>query len=164
MSELGNNQDLHSYEFPSNGEYNRRQTRSLAFHLLYAMEEHDYTSSVNALIDEYNRGFDLHITFDGEIAHMVQAVIEERQKLDEILKPLLENWRIDRLGACTRLILRMAIWEMLYTDTPSSVVINEAIELSKAFSEKDAYRFVNGVLDRAAADIDAIRECYAEMP
>jgi N utilization substance protein B len=162
MTDLGNNQDIQSYEFPTNGEYNRRQTRSLVFHLLYAMEEHDYTSSLNAIIDEYNRGFDLHISFDGEIAHIVQGVIEEREKLDKALKPLLENWRIDRLGACTRIVLRMSTWEMLYTDTPSSVIINEAIELSKAFSEKDAYRFVNGVLDKAAADIDAIRTRYSE--
>jgi N utilization substance protein B len=47
----------------------------------------------------------------------------------------------------------MASWELLETDTPSTIVINEAIELAKAFSEKDAYKFINGVLDQAVKNL-----------
>jgi N utilization substance protein B len=63
--------------------------------------------------------------------------------------PFLHNWRFDRIGCCTKLILRFAMWELFYTDTPDSIVINEAVELAKCFSEKDAYKFINGILDEA---------------
>lgn len=156
-------QNVEFYEFPQNGEYTRRQVRSLIFHLLYSMEENDYQSSLNAVIDEFNRGFELHIPLEGEIPSMVNAIIADKQRLDVALEPLLENWRIDRLGVCTKLILRMSLWEMLNTDTPHSIVINEAIELTKAFSEKDAYKFVNGVLDKASASIETIKERYVAL-
>ncbi len=48
---------------------------------------------------------------------------------------------------CTRLILRIGVWEMKYTKTDSTVVINEAVELAKCFAEGEAYKFVNGILD-----------------
>ena len=69
--------------------------------------------------------------------------------LDEECKPLLSNWRFERLGMCTKLILRYALWELQTTDTNPTIVINEAIELAKCFAEKDAYKFVNGILDEA---------------
>jgi len=125
----------------------RRDVRSLIFHLVYAMEGFDYTISLEALIDTFNRGYNLNIPVDGEIFNTALAVIEQREELDTIIKPLLANWRLERIGLCTKLILRMSIWELKETDTASSIVINEAIELTKCFSEKDAYRFVNGVLD-----------------
>lgn len=76
-----------------------------------------------------------------------QQIIEKRDELDEIIKPLLENWRFDRLSVATKLILRYALWEFLYTDTAHTIIINEAVELAQCFAEKDAYRFVNGILD-----------------
>ena len=125
----------------------RREVRSLVFHLVYAMEGFDYTISLEALIDIFNRGYELDILMDGEIFHTTLEVISQRDQLDTIIKPLLANWRLERIGLCTKLILRMSIWELKETETASSIVINEAIELTKCFSEKDAYRFVNGVLD-----------------
>ena len=73
-----------------------------------------------------------------------------RDYLDEIIQKFLENWRLSRLGLCTRLILRMGVWELVFTDAPSSVIINESIELAKDFAEKDAYKFINGILDQVA--------------
>jgi len=125
----------------------RREVRSLIFHLLYAMEGFDYTVSLESIADTFNRSYDLSITTDGEIFFFAQAVIDQRDKLDEMITPLLANWRLERIGLCTKLILRMSIWELENQDTATSIVINEAIELAKCFSEKDAYRFVNGVLD-----------------
>ncbi|HML19849.1 MAG TPA: transcription antitermination factor NusB, partial [Candidatus Dependentiae bacterium] len=58
-------------------------------------------------------------------------------------------WRFDRLGVCTKLILRLAVWELLHADEPHNIIINEAIELAKCFSEDDAYKFINGILDEA---------------
>jgi len=125
----------------------RRDIRSLIFHLLYAMDAYEYSISLETAIDDFNRGFDIEIPFDSEVARITQSVIDERQALDELVKPLLINWRFERIGLCTKLILRLALWELLYTDTPASIVINEAIELAKCFSETDAYKFVNGILD-----------------
>ncbi len=132
----------------------RRDFRSLVFHFLYAMESFDYTVSLESVILNFNSGFEMDIPLDGEVAEMVKNIIAEREIVDEKLKPLLANWRLDRLGVCTRLVLRMAMWELIYTDTAAVIVINEAIELAKCFSEKDAYKFINGILDEAAKKMD----------
>ena len=133
-------------EFDYN-DLSRREVRSLIFHLLYAAEGFEYQDSLNALVDNFNRGFELNIPADGELVRIAQSVIDERDELDNKIKPLLHNWRFDRLGVITKLILRFAIWELDTTKTPSNVVINEAIELAKCFAEKDAYKFINGLLD-----------------
>ena len=128
-------------------ELSRRKVRSLIFHLLYAMEGFEYEVSLESLVDNFNRGFDLSIDPKGELFKTAQAIINERSGLDELFRPYLINWRYERLGVCTKLILRFAVWEIYNTDVPSNIIINEAIELAKCFSEKDAYKFINGVLD-----------------
>lgn len=134
----------------SNVATSRRDVRSLIFHLLYAMEAFDYTEPLSEIIYLFNRELQTGIPEKGEVETVVQAVVDQRNELDDKIRPLLANWRLERLGCSTRLILRLAIWEMENEDTASTVIINEAIELSKAFSEKDAYKFVNGILDEAA--------------
>jgi N utilization substance protein B len=67
--------------------------------------------------------------------------------LDELIVKHAENWRLDRLAAIDRAILRLAIYEMRSTTTPAKVVINEAVDLAKKFSTDDAGGFVNGILD-----------------
>ncbi len=126
----------------------RRDLRGLIFHLLYAVESFDYQESLAAIVDNFNRGFDLDISLESEAVKMTQAILDNREQLDELYKPLLENWRFERIGVSTKLILRFATWELEHTETNPSIVINEAIELAKCFAEKDSYRFINGVLDR----------------
>lgn len=127
----------------------RRDFRALVFHLLYAWDSSEYDSSLASVVDTFNRGFELDIPMEGEVVDTVQAIADSRKKVDEIITPLLKNWKLERVGYCTRLILWMGVWELLYSDTPSTIVINEAVELAKNFSEKDAYKFVNGVMDEA---------------
>ena len=134
----------------SNVAISRRDVRSLIFHLLYAMDSFDYTVPLDEIVDIFNREFETEIKKGGEVTDMVQGVVDERHELDRGIEPLLANWRLERLGCSTRLILRLALWEMRHTDTASTVIINEAIELAKAFSEKDAHKFINGILDEAA--------------
>lgn len=126
----------------------QRDRRSVIFHLLYLAESYDYTSSMESLADNLNRGFDLSIALQGPLVHVANAIVEKRNELDELYVPFLDNWRLDRLSVCTKLILRYAIWELSYTDTSPTIIINEAIELSKAYAEKDAYKFINGILDK----------------
>lgn len=125
----------------------RREVRSLIYHVLYAMESFDYQEPVEDIVANFNRGFDLSIPLDSDVVTISRAVIAKRDELDELVKPHLSNWRFERVSVSARLILRFAVWELTCTDTPSTIVINEAIELTKCFAETDAYRFVNGVLD-----------------
>lgn len=131
-------------------ELNRRDTRSLIFHLLYAAEAHDYQESLAQLVRDFNEGFDLTIQPLSEVMTTAQGIINHRDELDQIYVPLLDNWRAERISVCSKLILRFGAWELAYTTTPTQVVINEAVELAKAFAEADSYRFVNGILDRVA--------------
>ena len=130
----------------------RRVFRSLVFHFLYALDAYEYQVSLDSVILNFNDGYDLDITVDGDIAIMVQGIADKRDELDEAIKPVLANWRIDRLGCVTLLILRMGMWELRYTKTPVNIIINEAVELAKCFAEKDSYRFVNGILDQLASN------------
>jgi transcription antitermination factor NusB len=135
----------------------QREKRSLIFHLLYAAESFDYQISLEAMVDNFNRGFDLDIPLDSDVAITAQTVIEHRDSLDEAYKPFLSNWRFDRIGVCTKLILRFALWELLNTNTLPTIIINEAIELAKCFAEKDAYKFINGVLDKAVKELKPLK-------
>lgn len=125
----------------------RRQRRSLVFHILYAVESFEYDSSTEAIVDNLNRGFSIDIPLESDVVAISNAVIADRKQLDERIKPLLSNWKFDRIGVSTKLILRYAVWELFETETASTIIINEAIELAKCFAEKDAYKFVNGILD-----------------
>ena len=79
---------------------------------------------------------------------LVQGTIAELEALDGVIAHHSTNWRLERLAVLDRLILRLAVWELLHqTDIPPAVVVNEAIELARRFSTEDAVRFVNGVLD-----------------
>ena len=69
-------------------------------------------------------------------------------EIDELANKYLNKWTIDRLGNTDQSIIRMAIYELLYTKTPEVVVINEAIELAKLYSDDDVKNMINGVLDK----------------
>ena len=68
--------------------------------------------------------------------------------IDETANKYLNKWTIDRLGHTDQSILRLGIYELLYTDTPAIVVINEAVDLAKSFSDDDVRKMINGVLDK----------------
>ncbi|MBS0663332.1 MAG: transcription antitermination factor NusB [Verrucomicrobia bacterium] len=87
-----------------------------------------------------------HYAFGEELIH---GVIEHQGDIDARIKALAHNWEFDRIAKIDLAILRLAMFEMLYRkDIPPVVSINEAIDLSKQFSNADAKRFINGILDR----------------
>ena len=141
-------QEIKSYD-----DLSRRDVRSLIFHLLYAAESFDYQESLQSIVDNYNRGFNLDIPFDSELVAVTGAIIQDRDELEKMYGTYLSNWRVDRVSVCTKLILLFGIWELKNTDTDARIIINEAIELAKCFAEEDAYRFVNGILDSIAKDL-----------
>ncbi|MEZ4388475.1 MAG: transcription antitermination factor NusB [Candidatus Krumholzibacteriia bacterium] len=91
----------------------------------------------------------------GEFARALsRRVINHGRELEAKLPPLLENWDLARVGLLERLILVIALVELHHSpEVPFRVVINEACELARSFCDENAVRFVNGVLDRAAADL-----------
>jgi transcription antitermination protein NusB len=79
---------------------------------------------------------------------LVRGTLENRGKIDELIRSQADNWRLERMPAVDRNILRLAIYEMLHEqDTPKLVVLDEAIELAKKFGSEQSGRFVNGLLD-----------------
>lgn len=82
------------------------------------------------------------------VKEMVYGVITYRDTLDELANKRLSNWTISRLDSMGQEILRMGIYEMKYTDTPDLVVINEAVELAKKYSDDSVRKMINAVLDK----------------
>src|SRR5690606_21438782 len=122
--------------------------RSLLFHILYAVDAFDYEVSAREVAEKLNREYEADIDLDGKMIMIVNSITEQRADLDKLLIPFLQNWKFERIGRCTLLILRYAIWEIKNTETAHNIIINEAVELAKCFAEKDAYKFVNGLLDK----------------
>lgn len=83
---------------------------------------------------------------------IVYGVEENIYKLDEIANKYLKDWTIDRLGKTDQAILRMSLYELLYTDTPDIVCINEAVELAKEYSDDKVKNMINAVLDSVMKD------------
>ena len=78
----------------------------------------------------------------------VDGIIEHRTEIDSIANKYLNKWTMDRLNKVDQAILSLGIYELLYTETPSVVAINEAIELSKKYSDEAVTKMINGVLDK----------------
>ncbi|MGC3996199.1 MAG: transcription antitermination factor NusB [Anaeromyxobacter sp.] len=88
---------------------------------------------------------------------MVRGVAEHRRAVDEAIEGASSNWRLDRMPKVDRNVLRLAVYELLRTDVPVKVAINEAIELGKKYGSESSGAFVNGVLDRIASELPAER-------
>ena len=104
--------------------------------LLYKKNKMEY--NIDILLDDK----------DDFIKNIVNGVLEKETELEELANKYLNNWKLDRLGFTDQAIIKMGIYEILYTDTPNRVCINEAIELSKKYSDDSVVGIVNGVLDK----------------
>lgn len=81
------------------------------------------------------------------VDELVSGVLDHQKELDQLANKYLKNWTIERLNKVDQAILRIGIYELMYTETPSIVAINEAVELSKKYSEEAVTKMINGVLD-----------------
>ena len=100
---------------------------------------------------EYNVDDIIHkvCPIDNEyVKEIVYGVLTYKNEIDELANKYLDGWTIDRLGNTDMAILRMGIFELLYTDTPAVVAINEAVELAKSYSDDSVRKMINGVLDK----------------
>jgi N utilization substance protein B len=81
-------------------------------------------------------------------ASLIAGVRRNRQELDDVLAQTADHWSLERMAATDRNVLRLGAFEILHSDTPERVAINEAVELAKRFGTKQSAQFVNGILDR----------------
>ncbi len=86
---------------------------------------------------------------------LFEGAADDAVALDAIISEHAQNWRLERVAAIDRAILRLALHEMRATDTPRKVVINEAVDLAKKYSSEEAGAFVNGILDTYHKSIPA---------
>lgn len=78
---------------------------------------------------------------------LIRTTVGNLEKIDRLITETAEHWRLSRMAALDRLILRLAIGEFLHGETPRNVVINEALELAKTYSGDESAKFINGILD-----------------
>ncbi|QRN50058.1 transcription antitermination factor NusB [Macrococcoides bohemicum] len=120
----------------------RTESRQHAVQILFQLEtkEHDIT------IEEATAFIIEPPLKDGFCESIVRGVKAHETDIDGKISPHLKQWTLDRINKIDRIILRMSTYEMLYTDAPEKVVVNEAVNLAKTYSDDDSYKFINGVL------------------
>lgn len=123
----------------------RSELRKKIMTILYQMAVFDKNKidyNVDDLIKE-------NIAIDNEfVKEIVYGTITYKNEIDNLANKYMKDWTIDRLGFTDIAILRMAIYELIYSTTPDIVVINEAIELAKTYSDDKVVKLINGVLDK----------------
>jgi N utilization substance protein B len=126
------------------GEINRSKLREIAMTALYQI----FIYESNNIKYETKKVIKDLLEIENEfVNNLVEGTLEHKKEIDEVANKYLKNWSIDRLGITDRAILRMGIYELLYTDTPDIVCINEAVELAKSYSDDKVKNMINGVLD-----------------
>jgi N utilization substance protein B len=125
----------------------RRKSRELALQILYQedLTGSDDTSSWRSQSDENARGY---------AEELLSHAIQNAGPIEALIRRFTQHWRLERIAAVDRNILRMAVAEILFTDTPNIVVINEAIEIARKYGSEKSPDFVNGILDAIRAEIE----------
>ena len=131
----------------------RRQAREFALQMLYQIE-----MSGTPLADVREHFWQRHEGEDVETKvftdHLVAGVVAEKEQLDEIILKYSAHWRLSRMAAVDKNILRLAAFELKNCeDIPLKVTLNEAIEIAKRFGSEESGAFINGVLDKIAKEL-----------
>ena len=143
MPERINTDDDH----PAGKFVNRSRVRTVVFQILY--QEELNPGSLETLSESYiAQELPRHEPLLEFAKQLLNNTVEHRDVIDERLAGLSQNWTLARMSPTDRSILRLATAEILYSDTPKPIAINEALKLAKQFGSKDSAAFVNGILDR----------------
>ncbi|EDP2736463.1 transcription antitermination factor NusB [Campylobacter jejuni] len=122
----------------------RHQVRQSVISLLYAFE---LNSQNNVFVDEILDEKKIRNEQKNFTLNLYNGILDNLNNIDETLNSFLNDNQITALGHVERAILRFGAYELLFTDTPSAIVINEAIELAKELANDNSPKFINGVLD-----------------
>lgn len=125
---------------------NRTAIRELAFKLLYSTQiQHDNSDEQIELFIENNE-IEKEDAKD-YIKNIIKGINEKEENIKKIISENLKNeWNIERISKVNLALLKLSIYEILYTETPFKVAINEAVELAKKYGEDTSSQFINGVL------------------
>ncbi len=132
----------------------RSRGREVALQVLYQVEQNSgfKAADIRRFIDRRLLGEEKLVEFTLDL---IAGVKEHQAEIDEMIREVAENWRLDRMAAIDRNILRLGAYEMLFRpEVPAKVAINEALELAKRYSTAQSSRFVNGILDKVAHNRD----------
>ena len=124
---------------------NRSELRLKIMTILYQIFLYDVSNIEYKVEDVIKEVMEVNNEWVNE---MVNGVLEHKNDIDKIANKNLKDWTIDRLGKIDQAILRMGIYELVYTDTSEVVSINEAVELSKEYSDEKVKNMINAVLDK----------------
>jgi N utilization substance protein B len=129
----------------------RRKARELALKMLYQMEVNQ--DAPERALDKYLKIFPYQDDIVSYARFLLSGVKKELTSVDGCIEKASEHWKLSRITYVDRNILRVAVFEMLYsTDVPPKVAIDEALELAKKFGSEDSKDFINGVLDKILKD------------
>ena len=128
---------------------NRKLSREKTMELLFSMtlSKECVEDVVETFMDNYESNLkEIDLTY---LKQTLAGVENNKEAIDEVISANLHNWKIDRISKINLTILRLAAYELLYNDeVPKSVAINEALELTRKYSDEKSVSFVNGVLDK----------------
>ncbi len=125
--------------------YKRSELREKCMIILYQYDVMQ-SNKINIDVDEIIKE---NLEIENEfLKDIVYGVVTHKEELDRLANGYIKDWTIDRLDKTGAAILRMALFELKYTDTPEVVVINEAIELAKKYSDDAVRKIINAVLDK----------------
>lgn len=123
----------------------RTQAREKIMVILYQIDFYMKENIPYELEDVFKENLEIDNKY---VRDIVNGVLENLENIDNLITKYLENWDLDRLGKTDKAILRLATYEMVYYDTPKLVVINEAVELAKMYSDDKVVKLINAVLDK----------------
>ncbi len=123
---------------------NRIELRVKIMTILYQISIYEKNKIDYKLDDIFKEVLEIDNEF---VKETVYGVITYKDEIDKIANENMNDWTIDRLGYTDQAILRMGIFELLYTQTPDIVAINEAVELAKQYSDEKVKNMINGVMD-----------------
>ena len=123
----------------------RTEAREKIMVILYQIDFYKKENIEYNLEDVFHENLEMDNKY---VKDIVNGVLENQDKIDETINKYLDNWDLDRLGKTDRAILRLSTYEMIYYDTTKVVVINEAVELAKKYSDDKVVKLINAVLDK----------------
>jgi N utilization substance protein B len=131
----------------------RSRQRALQILFLWDARRQPVDETINAYYDTLLS--EEHPERDPFVSDLVNGTVQHIAAVDEQISKHAEHWRMERMPAVDRNILRLAVYEMVYGGTPAAVSIDEALELARKFSNEESVQFVNGVLDAIHRGVDA---------
>jgi N utilization substance protein B len=134
-----------------------RKVREAAVQMLYQVEEkHVLPTDPSVGVARYLENFEHDEESVEQARALVDGVCLHATRVDGLMEKHARNWKLSRMAKVDRNILRVAIFELLeHKDTPTRVVLNDAIELGKKYGTENSSSFINGVLDPVAREVRA---------